>query len=128
MREPVKNYELNSAVLSYPMFIKAGFTSTKPDEEHEHGTYYYSEVLADNIEVQITIDRLQPFHFDENTDVLVYDNQYTRVFTAFYDEDRDYPFGNDIIKRYNEVMDSLIEKKIFKPKELKDPKKLINKQ
>ena len=50
------------------------------------------------------------------------------IFEAFYNEEKDFPFLNDLIMEYNNSMDILVNKGILKEKELKKTKKLINKK
>ena len=129
MPEIVKSYELRGEGLSSVIFERAGFKKKESTEKHKHGTYYFSQdISSDGVEVQIEIDAVYPFDFDETRDVIVYDKTYERVFTAFYEEDRDYPYLNDLKKEYNRIMDSLVEKKIFIPKTKKENKTLINKE
>ena len=129
MPEIVKSYELRGEGLSSVIFERAGFKKKESTEKHKHGTYYFShDISSDGVEVQIEIDAFHPFDFDETRDVIVYDKTYERVFTAFYEEDRDYPYLNDLKKEYNRIMDSLVEKKIFVPKTKKENKTLINKE
>ena len=90
MGETIKRYEIKREGLTSITFEKAGFRKKDSTDEHKHGTYYFSEVLLDGIEVQIEIDAFYPFAFDDSKNVTVYDKTYERVFTAFYDEDRDY--------------------------------------
>ena len=129
-REKVKRYDIGEG-LSAEIFEKAGFVKKAPTEEHKRGTYYFSkDISLDGIELQIEIDASHPFEFDDTDQesIVVFDRHFKRIFSAFYDEDRVYTYGNDIIKEYNKTMDSLVEKGIFVPKKEKKNKKLINEQ
>ena len=132
MREVVKRYELDDN-LTIEKMDKSEFIRIRESEEYPVIRYTYSKELCDSVEVQIMID---PFlhilcdDFDDMKDIVIYDSFNERVFEPFYDEERDYPFVNDLIKEYNRTMDSLVKKGIFKEKIIENenkPKKLINK-
>lgn len=128
MREIIKRYELDDN-LTMDKMDKSEFMRLRESEEYPVIRYYYSRELCDSIEVQITID---PFNhilhdeFDDKKDIQIYDSFNERIFDPFYDEERDYPFLNDLIKEYNRTMDLLVEKGIFKEKKIENTKKLIN--
>ena len=132
MREIIKRYELDDH-LTLEKMDKSEFIRIRESEEYPVIRYKYSKELCDSVEVQIMID---PFlhilsdEFDDMKNILIYDSFNERVFEPFYDEERDYPFVNDLIKEYNRTMDSLVEKGIFKEKKLTENKvhKLINKR
>ena len=132
MREIIKRYELDDH-LTLEKMDKSEFVRLNPTDERPTVSYYYSRELCDSVEVQITIypfEHILHDEFDETENIVVYDTYYKRIFEPFYDEERDYPFVNDLIKEYNRTMDSLVEKGIFKEKKLKENKvqKLINKR
>lgn len=129
MREVVKRYELDDN-LTIEKLDKSEFVRINPSNERPTVSYYYSRELCDSVEVQITIypyEHILHDEFDDMKDIVVYDTYYKRVFEPFYDEERDYPFVNDLIKEYNRTMDSLVSKGIFKEKKLEEKaKKTLN--
>ncbi len=127
MREVIKRYELDDN-LTMKKMDKSEFIRLRETEEWPTIRYYYSKELCDSIEVQIMIcpwEHILHDEFDDKKDIQIYDCFNERIFEPFYDEERDYPFVNDLIKEYNNTMDSLVEKGIFKPKKLDKPKKLL---
>ena len=124
MREIIKDYDIKEDV-TIPKLIEAGFKQINPTENDPILRCYYSKELLDEIELQIDIKPLEEFNYSR--DIQVFDTFYGHVFNAFYNEERDYPFLNDLIREYNFVMDDLSKKGIFKVKESKKIKKLINK-
>ena len=62
--------------------------------------------------------------FDEQKDIEIFDEAFCHPYNAFYDEDRDFPFLNDLIKEYNETMDGLVEIGVLEPKKIKKNKSL----
>lgn len=125
MREVIKEYDLKEDV-TIPKLIGAGFKQINPTEEEPILKCVYSVELLDDIELQIELKPLNGF--DYNRDIKVFDTFYGHLFAPFYDEDRSYAFLNDIIKEYNREMDDLSKKGVFKEKEIKQNKKLINKR
>jgi len=130
MREIVKRYELDDNLTMNKM-DKSEFARLRESEEYPVIRYYYSRELCDSIEVQITVDPFKHIlhdEFDDKKNIQIYDSFNERIFEPFYDEERDYPFLNDLIKEYNRTMDSLVEKGIFKEKKIENTKKLIKKK
>jgi hypothetical protein len=124
MREVIKRYELDDN-LTIKKMDKSEFIRLRETEEWPTIRYYYSRELCDSIEVQITVDPFKHIlhdDFDDTKDIQVYDSFNERLFEPFYDEERDYPFLNDLIKEYNRTMDELVEKGIFKEKIIKKNK------
>ena len=125
MRKIIKEYELKEDV-TIPKLIEAGFKQKNPTEDDPVLRCYFSKELLDEIELQIDIKPLDKFDF--STDVQIFDTFYGHRFDAFYNEERDYPFLNDLINEYNILMDDLSKKGIFKEKENKKIKRLVNKK
>lgn len=119
MREVVKSYELDDN-LTIEKMDKSEFVRLNPTMGRPVISYYFTKELCDSVEVQITIypfEHILHDEFDETKNIVVYDTYYKRVFEPFYDEERDYPFVNDLIKEYNRAMNDLVSKGIFKEKE-----------
>lgn len=131
MREVVKRYELDDS-LTIEKMDKSEFVRLNPTDERPAISYYFSKELCDSVEVQITIypfDHILHDEFDDMKDIVIYDTFNERVFDPFYDEERDYPFVNDLIKEYNRAMNDLVSKGIFKEKkqiENKEKGKTLN--
>ena len=78
---------------------------------------YYRELIKD-IDLFIEFDITNPniITFDEDKNISVIDDICGQYFNAFYDNvDNDYV--KRTIRRYNEVMNSLVNKEVFKVKE-----------
>ena len=125
MREIIKEYDIRDDI-TIPKLVEAGFKQINPTEEDPILRCYFSKELLDEIELQIDIKPLATFIYSR--DVQIFDTFYGHIFTAFYDEERDYPFLNDLIKLYNQEMDELVRLGILKPKKINISKKLINKR
>lgn len=127
MRAVIKKYELDDEVNMYKL-TKGGFKRVEHDKEETFLQFHFSKELLDEITVNIdiTINKDKKYIFDDQKDVELYDEAFCHQYRAFYDEDRDFPFLNDLIKEYNETMDGLVEIGIFKPKKLKKTKSLKN--
>lgn len=124
MREIIKRYELNDDINMYKL-SKNDFKRI----EHEEETflkYHFSKELLDEItfNIDIKINQDKKYIFDDQKDVELFDEAFCHQYRAFYDEDRDFPFLNDLIKEYNNTMDELVEKGVFKPKVLTKTKTL----
>ena len=123
MKNIIKEYDLRKDI-TIPKLIEAGFKQINPTQEEPFLRCYYSRELADEIELQIDIKPLDKFDFSR--DVIVFDKYYGHLFNAFYDEDRDYAFLNDLINVYNREMDQLVKCGVFEEKKIKKVKKLTN--
>ena len=131
MRRDIKRYELNEEI-NIAKLEKCGFKRIEPNNK-EHLLKYYHEIeLIDDIELQIEIDIDQKGNFifdDSNIEcVLIFDDEFERPYQAFYNEDRDFSFLNDLIGLYNNEMDELVKQGILQEKKLKKEKTLINKK
>ena len=131
MRKTIKRYELNEDI-NICKLENNKFKRIEPNNKEHLLKYFYEEELIDDIELQIEIDIDQEgrFIFDDHNreNVLLYDDAFEQPYGAFYNEDRDFPFLNDLIDLYNSTMDSLVEKGILREKVLKKEKTLINKK
>ena len=133
MREVIKRYELNENINIYKL-EKSEFKRKEPTDENQMLSYHYIKPFIEDIELQIDIiiNKDGSFIFDEIEDITVYCEDYGQPYNAFYNEEKDFDFVNDIIKLYNKTMDSLVEKGIFKEKKLEETKQktlgLINKE
>ncbi len=130
MREIIKQYELSNEISIYKL-EKSGFIRKEPTEEDQLLRYSYIKPLLEDInlyiDIQITSDK--KFIFDDNKTVELIDEDFGQPYGAFYNEDKDFPFLNDLIKKYNKTMDELVEKGILKEKVLEQenkPKVLTN--
>ena len=127
MREIIKKYEISEDISIYKL-EKNNFRRIEPTEENNLLRYIYKKSLPEDLclYVEIKITKDNKFVFDEETTVEIIDESFGQPYGAFYNEDKDFPFLNDIIRKYNETMDSLVEKGILQEKKLKKTKKLIN--
>lgn len=125
MREIIKRYELSDDINMYKL-SKNNFKRIEHEEEETFLKYHFSKELLDEIKVHIdiTINQDRKYIFDDQKDVELFDEAFCHQYRAFYDEDRDFPFLNDLIKEYNNTMDELVEKGVFKPKLLTKTKTL----
>ena len=130
MREIIKKYELSEDVSIYKL-EKSGFKRKEPTEEDQMLRYSLKKPLLEDInlylEIQVTGDKR--FIFDDQKTVELIDEDFGQPYGSFYNEDKDFPFLNDLIKKYNNTMDELVEKGILKEKVIlkeNKPKVLIN--
>ena len=127
MREIIKKYEISEDISIYKL-EKSGFIRKEPTEVDQLLRYSYIKPLLEdiNLYIDIRITGDKKFIFDDNKTVELIDEDFGQPYGAFYNEDKDFPFLNDLIKKYNKTMDSLVEKGILQEKKLKKTKKLIN--
>ena len=125
MREKVKNYELSASVDMYKL-TKGGFKRVEHSDEATFLQYHFSKELQDEIKlhIDVRINKKMEYLFDEQKDIEIFDEAFCHPYSAFYDEDRDFPFLNDLIKEYNETMDGLVEIGVLEPKKIKKNKSL----
>ena len=125
MREKVKNYELSATVDMYRL-TKSGFKRVEHADEESFLQYHFSIELQDKIilHIDIRINNKIEYLFYSYIDIEIFDEAFCHPYNAFYDEDRDFPFLNDLIKEYNETMDGLVEKGVLEPKKIKKNKTL----
>ena len=129
MREVIKRYELNENI-NISKLENNRFSRIEPNNKEHLLKYLYIEELLDDIELQIEIDidKEGKYLFDDQESILIFDDAFGQPYQAFYNEEKDFPFLNDLIMEYNNSMDILVNKGILKEKELKKTKKLINKK
>ena len=125
MREFIKRYEKNEKA-TVTKLLETGFKQIKDIDGAPTTTFSYNIELLDEIDLIVEIDIFEKF--DDTRYVQVFDNYGGGLFNPFYDEDRDYPFLNELIKEYNGAMDNLVNEGVLKPKKLEESKKLINKR
>jgi hypothetical protein len=125
MREFIKRYEKNEKA-TVTKLLETGFKQIKDIDGAPTTTFSYNKELLDEIDLIVEIDIFEKF--DDTRYVQVFDNYGGGLFNPFYDEDRDYPFVNELIKEYNRAMDNLVNEGVLKPKKLEESKKLINKR
>ena len=130
MREIIKQYELNDDISIYKL-EKSDFKRKEPTGEDQLLRYYYVKPLLEEIylyiDIKVTGDKR--FIFNDKESVELIDEDFGQPYGAFYNEDKDFPFLNDLIKKYNNTMNELVEKEILKEKVMKKenkPKVLIN--
>ena len=120
MNHDVNRYELEENV-TIETLKEAGFREIKSGNRIILS--YYRELIKDIdlfIEFDITNPNIITFDVDKNISVI--DDICGQYLNAFYDNvDNDYI--NRVVRRYNEVMNSLVNKGIFKVKE-----KVVGKQ
>lgn len=132
MREIIKEYELDDNISIYKL-EKCNFKRVEPTAHDKLLEYYYVQKIIEDIYVfiQVGISSDNKFIFNDAKDIDVFDDDLDARYNAFYNEEKDFNFLNDVIRRYNALMDELVEKGILKPKDLKKenkPKTLINKR
>ena len=115
-----------STTATVTKLLETGFKQVKDIDGAPTASFSYNKELLDEIEVQVEIDIFEKF--DDQKHVHVFDNYAGSIFNPFYDEERDYPFLNELIKEYNKAMDELVKEGVLKPKILNQSKKLINKR
>lgn len=125
MREVIKRYE-KCEKATVTKLLESGFKQVKDLNGGPTGNFSYTKELLDEIDLIVEIDIFEKF--DDTRHVQVFDNYGGVLFSPFYDEERDYPFLNELIKEYNMAMDNLVNEGVLKPKQLEKPKKLINKR
>ncbi|MBR2997498.1 MAG: hypothetical protein IKF37_00280 [Bacilli bacterium] len=125
MREVTKRYE-KCEKATVTKLLESGFKQVKDLDGAPTATFSYTKELLDEIDIIVEIDIFEKF--DDTRHVQVFDNYGGGLFNPFYDEERDYPFLNELIKEYNRAMDNLVNEGVLKPKKLEQTKKLINKR
>lgn len=87
--------------------------------------YSYYKTLIDNIvlQIEIYVNPDQSLMFDDYHSVHVIDDDFWRLYEPFYTEEYDYPFLNEVINKYNQVMDELVKKGILKEKIMENKNK-----
>jgi hypothetical protein len=131
MRKEIKRYEINEDI-NISKLENNNFVRIEPNNKEHLLKYFYEEELLDEIKLQIEIDidMNGNYIFDDHNynHILLYDEAFSQIYGAFYNEDKDFPFLNDLIEEYNNSMDELVKKGILKEKVLKKEKTLINKK
>lgn len=120
MREVVKRYELNSNV-SLEKLKKNGFKEGGILGDVSTENYCYIRYLIDDIELLVEVgkDKDNALTFNDEENVLVLDEDFGQPYRAFYNEENDFPFLNDVVKLYNKEMDKLVDNGILQEKKIK---------
>ena len=111
MLKTIKRYELNDNVTEKDL-LAAGFGSIEPNK------YYLFKHLYNDIEmfIDVYVNEDGSLYFDDYETIDVIDDSYGQYYTPFYECKKPFQFLEIVIIKYNEAMDMLAEKGIFKPK------------
>ena len=128
MREKMKRYELANNV-DVNTLIKSGFREGGFIKEMPSPKYFYYKYLLNDIElhVEVSVNADGTLFFDDYTSVYVIDDTFGQPYMPFYNEEFDSHYLNKVIIKYNEAMDSLVEKGIFKKLKKKNKEKVLEK-
>lgn len=115
------NYELNDNV-TIEQLKEAGFREIIIDNKTILS--YYQQLIIDiDLFIEFDITDSDELKFDEDKNVSVIDDEFGQYFMPFYRKiDNEYVRRTTI--RYNEVMNSLVNKNILKRKEKESAKQL----
>lgn len=131
MREIIKKYKLSDNISIYNL-AKNNFIKVEPKDEEKLKFTLIKPLLGEiELHMEIIINEDGSFLFDDYENIIIFDEDFGQPYQPFYNDEKDFDFLNDVIIRYNRVMDKLVEQDILKPVELEQentPKKLINKR
>lgn len=117
MRLPIKKYVLNETVTE-EVLKSCGFKYKNDGSVLGINTplYYFFKYLIDDIElhIEISINQDKTLSFDDFDNVLLLDDDFCQPYHPFYKEEVDTPFINEVIQKYNEAMDELVNEGILK--------------
>ena len=120
MKQQIKRYILNDN-LNENDLKKNGFRLSKygMTSRTKFPRYYFISSLGNEIElvIEILISEDGKLMFDDFDNVLVLDDDFCQPYMPFYNESS-FPFVNQVVKKYNQVMDDLVSCGILKEKEL----------
>lgn len=119
MKPIIKRYELISNITE-DILIKNGFKKVELIEKKPNSIYHYYKLLTDDIELNIEINenRDKSFTFDDSENIIVLDNNFCQPYYPFYENEKGFPYLNQVIIEYNKAMDELIKKGILKEQKL----------
>ena len=125
MLSSIKHYDINTN-LDLATLIKAKFVDGGSNPLIESPKMTFKELIHDDIEliIEIPVGDLKNIKFKEEENIKLVDTGLTQedkeqLYTPFY-EDRTFDYLKNVIRDYNKTMDNLVDKKIFKVKELGD--------
>lgn len=121
MRKQTKRYELNSEV-SIEKLKEVGFKKGGILGDISTENYCYIKYLIEEIDLLVEVEKTEDntIIFNDEDNVLVIDEDFGQPYGSFYNEEKDTPFINEVIKRYNKEMDKLVDKGILKEKKVKE--------
>lgn len=125
MKEVIKRYQLKSGVTAEDLLLN-GFTFSLDGVIRDISAqrYTYINYILEDIEliIEIGINENGKLSFDDYKNVLVLDDDFCQPYYPFYDDVEGFEYLNDVIKKYNNLMDKLVKKGVLVPKELENTK------
>ena len=120
MNSIIKKYELSSNVTTEDL-LKNGFKYSEKGCIKDITTprYHFIKYLTKDFEllIEIGINEDGTLLFDDEKHVLLLDDDFCQPYGPFYDEVNS-PIVNDLINKYNEVMDKFVENGIMREKDI----------
>ena len=121
MLSSIKHYEINTN-LDLPTLIKAKFVDGGSNPEIESPKMTFKQLIHDDIElvIELPVGDLENIKFNEKDNMKLVDTGLTQddkeqIYTPFY-EDKSFDYLKKVINAYNNEMDGLVHKGIFKEK------------
>lgn len=122
MNPNVNRYELSENV-TIKMLKESGFKEVKSDDKIT--LVYYRQLITDiDLFIEFDITNSSILKFDDSINISIIDDEFCQYYQPFYSSISN-SYSDRVIKRYNNIMNSLVNKKIFKIKEKEQDKKLI---
>ena len=108
-----KNFSLSDDI-SIDKLIDAGFKLGGWIKDVEGPKYYICKNLIGDIEIQLEISVKDNYYeFDDFKNIYVIDDNFCQPYIPFYTSDYGFAFLNDVIDKYNDFMDNLVNKNIL---------------